>query len=65
MDNTKFEIMRRYSDFFILRETFLNRWPGLYIPKLPERTPVAKISKVNKKDEIVIERCFILNLFIR
>ena len=33
----KFEIYRRYSDFWVLREIFIDRWPGLYIPPLPEK----------------------------
>ena len=56
----KFEIFRRYSDFFQLRELFVDRWPGLYIPPIPSKRTVG-----NTKAEFVNERCFLLNLFIR
>ena len=32
-----FEIDRRYSDFFALREYFLHRWPGVFIPPVPPK----------------------------
>ena len=56
----KFEIFRRYSEFFQLRELFADRWPGLYIPPIPQKRTVG-----NTKAEFVNERCFLLNLFIR
>ena len=56
----KFEIYRRYSDFFTLRELFADRWPGLYIPPIP-----AKRTFKNTNVNFVNERCFLLNLFIR
>ena len=56
----KFEIFRRYSDFHSLRELFVDRWSGLYVPPIPSKKTVGKM-----KDEFVSERCFLLNLFIR
>ena len=56
----KFEIFRRYSDFAVLRQTFVDRFPGLYIPPLPSKKAVG-----NQKVEFVEERCFLLNMFIR
>ena len=56
----RFEICRRYSDFYTLRELFSDRWPGLYIPPIPSKRTVG-----NTKSEFVAERCFLLNLFIR
>ena len=32
-----FEIRRRYNDFFHLREILKKKWPGLYIPPIPEK----------------------------
>lgn len=32
-----FEIERRYSDFFALREYFVHRWPGVFIPPVPPK----------------------------
>lgn len=56
----KFEIYRRYSDFWVLREIFVDRWPGLYIPPLPE-----KVTFGNKKNDFIEERSFLLNMFFR
>ena len=56
----RFEIFRRYSDFFALHELFTDRWAGLYIPPIP-----VKKTMGNNKPEFVEERCFLLNLFIR
>ena len=56
----RFEIFRRYSDFYELRALFSDRWPGLYIPPIPSKRTVG-----NTKSEFVAERCFLLNLFIR
>lgn len=38
-----FEIRRRYNDFFYFRESLKKRWPGLYIPPIPEK----KVNIVN------------------
>lgn len=32
-----FEVQRRFNEFYILRETLLATWPGLYIPPIPEK----------------------------
>ena len=56
----RFEIYRRYSEFHTLREIFVDRWPGLYIPPLPE-----KQSFGNLKAEFIEERRFLLNMFMR
>lgn len=32
-----FEIRRRFNDFFYFRESLKKRWPGLYIPPIPEK----------------------------
>ena len=56
----RFEIFRRYSDFAVLREIFVDRWPGLYVPPLPPKQTLGKT-----KMEFIDERCFLLNMFIR
>lgn len=40
-----FEIYRRYSDFNNLRKVMIKRWPGCYIPPLPEKKAV--VLKLN------------------
>jgi sorting nexin-1/2 len=37
-----FEIYRRYSDFHNLRKTMVKRWPGCYVPPIPEKKAVVK-----------------------
>mmetsp|Transcript_32003 Transcript_32003/g.23165 ORF Transcript_32003/g.23165 Transcript_32003/m.23165 type:complete len:119 (+) Transcript_32003:793-1149(+) len=59
-DGKEFEIARRYSEFEILRSTFVERYPGMYIPPIPSKKPIG-----NKKNETINTRCFCLNLFIK
>lgn len=33
----QFEESRRYREFFALRNVLLSRWPGIYIPAIPEK----------------------------
>lgn len=32
-----YDIRRRYNDFFYFRESLAKRWPGIYIPPIPEK----------------------------
>lgn len=34
---SEFDVWRRYSDFVILKQHMMARWPGIYIPSLPEK----------------------------
>jgi hypothetical protein len=38
-----FEIFRRYKEFYLLRNSFVERFPGLYIPPLPPKKTVVII----------------------
>lgn len=33
-------LLRRYSDFDLLREVLVHRWPGVYIPSLPSKKTI-------------------------
>lgn len=33
----QFEETRRYKEFFALRVVLVSRWPGIYIPAIPEK----------------------------
>jgi hypothetical protein len=35
-----FEECRRFKEFFALRECLITRWPGVYIPPIPEKKMV-------------------------
>jgi len=54
-----FQIRRRYKHFLALRNCFVERLPGLYIPALPK-----KQSFGNKEREFLKERCYLLTKFL-
>jgi len=33
-----FECLRRYNEFYALRNALLQRWPGCYVPCIPEKS---------------------------
>jgi len=55
-----FEEVRRYKEFFALRNVLLQRWPGVYIPAIPEKKMVG-----NKDDDFVEERRTLLERFMK
>ena len=55
-----YQIKRRYKHFLALRNCFVERLPGLYIPALPR-----KQSFGNNSDEFLKERCYLLSMFIK
>lgn len=55
-----FETKRRYKEFFALRNTLLARWPGVYIPAIPEKKVIG-----NKDDTFVEERRSLLERFMK
>ena len=38
-----FEIRRRFNDFFVLREGLRKKFPGCYIPPIPEKKVIVKV----------------------
>jgi sorting nexin-1/2 len=32
-----FEEVRRFREFYALRNVLVSRWPGIYIPSIPEK----------------------------
>ena len=55
-----YQIKRRYKHFLALRNCFVERLPGLYIPALPK-----KQSFGSNSDEFLKERCYLLSMFIK
>jgi hypothetical protein len=55
-----FEDQRRYKEFFALRNTLAQRWPGIYIPPIPEKKLVG-----NNDDDFVEERRSLLERFMK
>lgn len=56
----KIDIMRRYSEFYLLREMLFSRYPGIFIPPIP-----SKKYSGNKEDRFVEERKYFLNQFLK
>lgn len=55
-----FEEVRRFRDFFALKNALMQRWPGIYIPALPEKKLVG-----NNDDKFVEERRNLLQRFMK
>jgi len=56
------EISRRYSEFAMIREVLVIRWPGCFIPPLP---PKDIMQKVQMQEPFIQERRAALDLFLR
>jgi sorting nexin-1/2 len=58
-DGSKLQITRKYSDFYALREALVRRWPGLFLPPVPEISYIG----VNEK-QISKNKQFLVNKFL-
>ena len=56
------KMSRRYSDFFALYEKLVQRWPGVYIPKIPPKIMTKTTSKKTIKIRLRLLNRFCLNL---
>jgi sorting nexin-1/2 len=56
----QFEEVRRFSQFFALKHALSSRWPGIYIPALPEKKLVG-----NSDDKFIEERRSLLERFMK
>jgi hypothetical protein len=52
--------MRRYNEFFALRQVLCSRWPGLFVPCIPPKKAVG-----NKDVKFIIERRYFLERFLK
>jgi sorting nexin-1/2 len=55
-----FEDVRRFSQFYALKNALTQRWPGIYIPALPEKKIVG-----NNDDKFIEERRSLLERFMK
>lgn len=39
-----FQVRKRYSDFYVLRQTIKERWPGYYIPAIPPKKAIGNME---------------------
>ena len=56
------KMTRRYSDFFALYEKLVQRWPGVYIPKIPPKIITKNTSRKKIKRRMRLLNRFCLNL---
>jgi hypothetical protein len=64
MDGTDIteKLNRRYSDFFSLYEKLLQRWPGIYIPRVPPKKITGNLDPIVIKTRMRLLNRFCLNL---
>jgi len=55
-----FEEVRRFKDFYALRNALVSRWPGVYIPAIPGKKMMG-----NKDEKFVEERRCLLERFMK
>ena len=55
-------LTRRYSDFFSLYEKLLQRWPGIYIPRIPPKKITGNMDPIVIKTRMRLLNRFCLNL---
>lgn len=62
-----FEIRRRFNDFYLLREGLKKRFPGFYIPPVPEKKVIVKCEFMqgNKEEKLVEDRKRFLDYFCK
>ena len=56
------QLTRRYSDFFALYEKLLQRWPGIYIPRIPPKKITGNLDPTMIKTRMRLLNRFCLNL---
>ena len=64
MDGTDIteKLTRRYSDFFALYEKLLQRWPGVYIPRIPPKKITGNLDPLLVQTRMRLLNRFCLNL---
>lgn len=55
-----FEEQRRFKEFYALKNSLASRWPGVYIPAIPEKKLVG-----NNDDKFIEERRNMLERFMK
>ncbi len=52
-------IYRRFSDFFLLREKLVERWPGIYIPNIPQKQTFGNFEKsvIEMRTRVINDFC--------
>mmetsp|Transcript_23538 Transcript_23538/g.23197 ORF Transcript_23538/g.23197 Transcript_23538/m.23197 type:complete len:343 (+) Transcript_23538:334-1362(+) len=64
-DEGDFEQSRRFREFFALRQILVLRWPGIYIPSIPEKHLNIPVPTKSNDDEFIEERRSLLERFMK
>ena len=56
------QLTRRYSDFFTLYEKLIQRWPGVYIPRVPPKKITGNMNPTIIKTRMRLLNRFCLNI---
>lgn len=56
------KLVRRYSDFFSLYEKLTQRWPGIYVPRIPPKKITGNLDPAVIKTRMRLLNRFCLNL---
>ena len=56
------KLVRRYSDFFCLYEKLIQRWPGIYVPRIPPKKITGNLDPAVIKTRMRLLNRFCLNL---
>lgn len=56
------DLPRRYSDFFKLYEKLTARWPGVYVPRIPQKVMIGNMESRTIKKRMRLLNRFLLNL---
>ena len=59
-DEGEFTEVRRFREFHALGESLKTRWPGCYMPSIPEKKVVGK-----EDEKFIEERRVLLNRFMK
>ncbi len=59
-EDGQFEVFRRYSDFYSLRQALFLRWPGVFIPAVPPKKTTG-----NMEQNFIEERRKFLEVFMQ
>ena len=63
--NGTFEILRRYKEFYLLRSTLVEWWPGFYIPKIPSKQKIVNFIQGNTDPAFIEKRKKLLESFLK
>mmetsp|Transcript_23403 Transcript_23403/g.17821 ORF Transcript_23403/g.17821 Transcript_23403/m.17821 type:complete len:180 (+) Transcript_23403:587-1126(+) len=64
-DEGDFEQSRRFREFYALRQVLIMRWPGIYVPSIPEKHLNLPVPTKSNDEEFIEERRSLLERFMK